>query len=197
MRKPPTLLLAIGGAIAAIAVVVALSGNTGAPARHPRQGSRPAASDAAADLLWPAPPDPMERTVAAGLGARAARSTDQSRPRPPGRLRRRPADRRSRGHRDQHREPRCAPVRRTRRFGLLRRHRAVRRRVHLAPPHALSDRHPPHRVARLPSRTRSASSSPSGASNSATPAWASSATRSRSRSTSTASSLTGTRARSS
>ena len=74
MRKPSTLLLAIGGAVIAIAVVVALAGYGGAefpgtaasPVVSPRAGQT-SASSAEAAVLWPAPPDPLERTVAAGL----------------------------------------------------------------------------------------------------------------------------------
>jgi hypothetical protein len=74
MRRPPTLLLAIGGAVIAIAIVVAVAGYGGGEnsTASPSAGSspapqEPASSGAVAGLVWPAPPDPLERTVAAGL----------------------------------------------------------------------------------------------------------------------------------
>jgi hypothetical protein len=72
MRKPSTLLLAIGGAVIAIAVIVALAGGAGraGPAASPGlspQAGEPLASSGAPTTLWPAPPDPMGLTVAAGL----------------------------------------------------------------------------------------------------------------------------------
>ena len=80
MRRPPTLLLAIAVAAIAIAVVVAIAGSgggrdssTAASAALPAETSaEPAptgagATDAAPTVVWPAPPDPLERTIAAGL----------------------------------------------------------------------------------------------------------------------------------
>jgi hypothetical protein len=71
MRRPPTLLLAIGVVIAvAVVVAVAASGGAGqegiaaTPDASVASGS---SSPAVPKVLWPAPPDPMERTVAAGL----------------------------------------------------------------------------------------------------------------------------------
>ena len=72
MRKPPTVLLPIGVAVVAIAVVVALAGSRGqngiaaGPSASGEAGPS-ASSEASPAVLWPAPPDPMERTVAAGL----------------------------------------------------------------------------------------------------------------------------------
>ncbi len=67
MRKPPTLLLAIAGVVIAVAVVVAIasSGGSGQAGTAPSPGASSAA--VVPEALWPAPPDPMERTVAAGL----------------------------------------------------------------------------------------------------------------------------------
>jgi hypothetical protein len=82
MRRPPTLLLAIAVAAVAIAAVVAVAGSgsggagdgsAAAPATSPASTSaEPAptgagATDAAPAVVWPAPPDPVERTIAAGL----------------------------------------------------------------------------------------------------------------------------------
>lgn len=72
MRRPPALLLAIGGVVIVVAVVVAIAGTgrTGsvgiASSPSPSGPSEPSSSAVPEDL-WPAPPDPMERTVAAGL----------------------------------------------------------------------------------------------------------------------------------
>ena len=71
MRKPLTVPLAVG--VASLVLAVAGCGDdeddgTGeSPAQPPQAEQEPASSDADAAVLWPAPPDPLERTVAAGL----------------------------------------------------------------------------------------------------------------------------------
>jgi hypothetical protein len=75
MRKPPTLLLAIGGAVIVIAIIVAVAGGAGqtgtaaSPGVSPPTGQASASSAAEPAVLWPAPPDPLERIAAAGLVA--------------------------------------------------------------------------------------------------------------------------------
>jgi hypothetical protein len=70
MRKPPSLPLAIGVASLVVAIAgcggVADDGTGESPAQTP-QAEEPASSDADLAVLWSAPPDPLERTVAAGL----------------------------------------------------------------------------------------------------------------------------------
>ena len=69
MRKPLTLPLAIG--VAAVVLSVAGcgqgSGTGGSPSLATQADQEPASLGAAPAVIWPAPPDPIERTVAAGL----------------------------------------------------------------------------------------------------------------------------------
>ena len=71
MRKPLAVPLAIGVAFLVLAVAGCGDdddGGTGeSPAQAPQAEQDSASSDADAAVLWPAPPDPLERTVAAGL----------------------------------------------------------------------------------------------------------------------------------
>jgi hypothetical protein len=70
MRKRLTLPLAIGVAFLALAVAGCGGDDdqAGEPAAQaPEAEQEPASSGADAAVLWPAPPDPLERTVAAGL----------------------------------------------------------------------------------------------------------------------------------
>jgi hypothetical protein len=71
VRKPLILPLLI--VVASLVLAVAGCGDdedagTGeSPGQAPRAEQEPAPADADARVLWPAPPDPLERTVAAGL----------------------------------------------------------------------------------------------------------------------------------
>jgi hypothetical protein len=71
VRKRLTPPLAIGIAFLVLAVAGCGDGDDGgtgeSPSRAPDAAQEPASSDADAAVLWPAPPDPLERTVAAGL----------------------------------------------------------------------------------------------------------------------------------
>jgi hypothetical protein len=71
MRKPLTVPLAIGVAFLVLAVAACggdEDGGTGESTAQPPQAEQEAASsDSEAAVHWPAPPDPLERTVAAGL----------------------------------------------------------------------------------------------------------------------------------
>jgi hypothetical protein len=71
VRKPVTLPLLI--VVASLVLAVAGCGNdedggtAESPGQAPQPEQEPASADADARVLWPAPPDPLERTVAAGL----------------------------------------------------------------------------------------------------------------------------------
>ena len=71
MQKPLTVPLAIG--VAFLVLAVAGCGAEGdertgdSPGQTPQTTEEPQSSDGDAAVLWPAPPDPLERTVAAGL----------------------------------------------------------------------------------------------------------------------------------
>ena len=71
MRTTLAVPLAIGVAFLVLAVAGCgddADGGTGESPAQARQAEQdPASSDADAAVLWPAPPDPLERTVAAGL----------------------------------------------------------------------------------------------------------------------------------
>ena len=139
-------------------------------------------------LLWPAPSDPLERTVAGRAGARAEGVPDQPRPLPPGRVHRRQGGPGPGGHRDQHRGPRGPQVRRTR-SAMAASSCATNRASHRSIPTTRRGSSTPSRW--TPSRTPSGSSSPNGASISARPASGSTARRRRSRCTSAVSPTTG------
>jgi hypothetical protein len=66
MRKP---LIAFGTLVAAIAIVVAVAGvsPSASPTSSLPSGAGVGSPSGEPILLWPAPPDPLERTVAAGL----------------------------------------------------------------------------------------------------------------------------------
>jgi hypothetical protein len=66
MRKRLTLPLAIGVAFLVLAVAGCGDDDDGT-AQAPQAEQEPASADADAAVRWPAPPDPLERTVAAGL----------------------------------------------------------------------------------------------------------------------------------
>jgi hypothetical protein len=70
MRKPLTLPLAIGVALLTLTLAGCRAEGEGtgdSPGSSPQATEEPPSSDAEATVLWPAPPDPLERTVAAGL----------------------------------------------------------------------------------------------------------------------------------
>ncbi len=71
MRKTLTLPLAIGIAVLVLAIAGCGDDNDGgtgeSPSQAPEAEQEPPSSDVDAAVLWPAPPDPLERTLAAGL----------------------------------------------------------------------------------------------------------------------------------
>jgi hypothetical protein len=71
MRKPLTQPLAIGVAFLVLTVAGCRAdqdeGTLDSPGQAPQATEEPQSPDVQATVLWPAPPDPLERTVAAGL----------------------------------------------------------------------------------------------------------------------------------
>jgi hypothetical protein len=71
MRRPLTVPLAIGVAFLVLTVAGCRAdddkGTLDSPGQTPQATEEPETSDAQAKVLWPAPPDPLTRTVAAGL----------------------------------------------------------------------------------------------------------------------------------